>query len=76
MHLKERISNVREIEWHYETATNFRSGAKYPVNAGGFEPTHEQIASRAYERWLERGSEHGEHEQDWMDAEQDLKDPL
>ena len=51
-------------------------GQSTPLNAGGFEPTHEQIASRAYERWLERGSEHGEHEQDWMDAEQDLKNPL
>ncbi len=35
-------------------------------------PTHEQIAKRSYELYLERGSVHGFHEQDWLQAEAEL----
>jgi len=34
--------------------------------------TAEQIAERAYFRWLERGCPMGSPEQDWFDAEQEL----
>lgn len=36
-------------------------------------PTHEQIARRAYELFLARGGGHGRHEDDWMQAERELK---
>ena len=36
-------------------------------------PTHEQIARRAYELFLARGGGHGQHEQDWAQAERELK---
>lgn len=36
-------------------------------------PTHEQIARRAYEIFLARGGGHGQHEQDWAQAERELK---
>lgn len=36
-------------------------------------PTHEQIARRAYELYLARGGRHGSHEQDWLQAERELK---
>jgi hypothetical protein len=36
-------------------------------------PTHEQIALRAYERWLRRGRPQGTDKQDWFEAETDLK---
>ncbi|HZI08060.1 MAG TPA: DUF2934 domain-containing protein [Archangium sp.] len=36
-------------------------------------PTHEQIARRAYELFLARGAGHGQHEQDWAQAERELK---
>lgn len=36
-------------------------------------PTHEQIARRAYELYLARGGQHGSHEQDWHQAERELK---
>jgi hypothetical protein len=36
-------------------------------------PTHEQIARRAYEIFLARGAGHGQHEQDWAQAERELK---
>ncbi len=37
------------------------------------EPTHEQIAVRAEQLWRERGGHHGSHNQDWLQAEQELK---
>jgi len=35
--------------------------------------THEQIASRAYEIFLARGGQHGHAEQDWAQAERELR---
>ena len=34
---------------------------------------HEKIAMRAYEKWCQRGCMHGTHQQDWLDAEAELK---
>jgi hypothetical protein len=34
---------------------------------------HEQIARRAYEIFLARGGQHGHHEQDWQQAERELR---
>ncbi len=36
-------------------------------------PTHEQIARRAYEIFLARGGTHGNAEQDWIQAERELR---
>jgi Protein of unknown function (DUF2934) len=36
------------------------------------DPSHEQIAVRAYEIWQLRGGSHGGHEADWFQAEQEL----
>jgi hypothetical protein len=36
-------------------------------------PTHEQIARRAYELYLARGATDGQAEQDWTQAERELK---
>jgi Protein of unknown function (DUF2934) len=36
-------------------------------------PTYEQIARRAYEIFLARGGSHGHHEDDWFQAERELK---
>lgn len=33
---------------------------------------HEEIADRAYQRYLERGSQHGHDVDDWLSAEQEL----
>jgi len=35
-------------------------------------PTHDEIAFLALQYWEQRGCAHGEHEQDWLRAEQDL----
>jgi hypothetical protein len=36
-------------------------------------PTHEQIARRAYALFLARGGGHGHHEDDWLQAERELR---
>ena len=35
-------------------------------------PTHEEIAIRSYELYLERGAEPGHAEEDWLRAESEL----
>jgi Protein of unknown function (DUF2934) len=46
--------------------------ASGPVIGHG-EPTLDEIRQRAYERYLERGGRHGEHFDDWLQAEKELK---
>jgi hypothetical protein len=38
-------------------------------------PTQHQIATRAYEIYLERGATHGDPMQDWLRAERELAAP-
>jgi DUF2934 family protein len=37
------------------------------------EPSVDDIRRRAYERYLERGGNHGRHFDDWLEAEQELR---
>jgi hypothetical protein len=50
-------------------------GAPAPESFGGpvIEPTLDDIRRRAYERYLERGGKHGQHFDDWLEAERELK---
>jgi hypothetical protein len=43
------------------------------VSAVGAEPSQEEIARLAYLYWLDRGGEHGSAEEDWLRAEQELR---
>ncbi len=36
-------------------------------------PTREQIAKRAHELWVKNGCKHGQDEQNWLEAERQLK---
>ena len=36
-------------------------------------PLHQDVAQRAYELWVQRGSRHGHHHSDWFDAEEELR---
>lgn len=49
-----------------------------PQTGGGKSaPTHEQIATRAYEKWLKKGRPSGNTQiQDWLEAEAELKNEL
>jgi hypothetical protein len=40
-------------------------------SSGG--PSLDDIRRRAYERYLERGGNHGQHFDDWLEAEKELK---
>jgi hypothetical protein len=48
-----------------------------PVKAGSKTkkagPSLEEISRRAYEIYQARGGEHGRHEEDWQQAERELK---
>ncbi|XXF79843.1 DUF2934 domain-containing protein [Myxococcaceae bacterium GXIMD 01537] len=35
--------------------------------------SHEEIARRAYDIFVARGGQHGNHEEDWLQAERELK---
>jgi len=37
------------------------------------EISRDQIAKRAYELYLARGGQHGRHEEDWQQAERELR---
>jgi hypothetical protein len=41
--------------------------------AASREPSHDEIRHRAYERYLERGGNHGRHFDDWVEAEKELR---
>ncbi|WNG49515.1 DUF2934 domain-containing protein [Archangium minus] len=43
------------------------------ANSNRSGPTQEQIARRAYELFLARGGSHGRHEDDWIQAERELR---
>lgn len=49
--------------------------AQTPVEATGrsIQPTYTQIAERAHYFFVERGRQHGFHEQDWLRAEYELR---
>jgi hypothetical protein len=49
------------------------SKSKVTMVAAKSEPTHEEIAARAYEIFLSRGGEPGHHEEDWLMAESQLR---
>jgi hypothetical protein len=38
-----------------------------------FTPTDEDIRRRAYERYQQRGANHGQHFDDWLEAEKELR---
>jgi hypothetical protein len=48
---------------------DIRNGADLAI-----EPTHEDIALRAYQLFEERGGEHGDDLKDWLQAERELRD--
>jgi hypothetical protein len=50
--------------------------AARPSRKSGGAPTHEQIAQRAYELFLQRGAQHGRDYDDWLIAETELATTL
>lgn len=52
---------------HYPEQNEVDSETTFPG------PLHHDVAQRAHELWLKRGAGHGSHEQDWFDAEEELR---
>jgi Protein of unknown function (DUF2934) len=42
-------------------------------SVGIIEPSHNEIAEAAYQRYLSRGGAHGQDIDDWMEAERELR---
>jgi hypothetical protein len=57
------------------TTTTTPSGTRRRVQRAVVAP-HEEIARRAYEFFLSRGSEHGRDLDDWLRAERELQPKL
>jgi len=49
------------------------AGTKPPRATARAKITYEQIAQRAHEIWVKQGCEHGQDQQNWLDAERQLK---
>jgi hypothetical protein len=50
-----------------------RATAARTTTAPAASPTHEAIATRAYELFLQRGADHGQDFDDWLAAERELQ---
>ena len=56
------------------TTTTLRpAGSKAPQAAAQVKSAREQIAQRAHEIWVKNGCKHGQDEQNWLEAERQLK---
>ncbi len=58
---------------HMPTQQVPESSARNAATSNRNGPTYEQIARRAYALFLARGGGHGHHEDDWHQAERELK---
>jgi hypothetical protein len=56
------------------TTTTLRpAGMQAPAAVGSVKITREQIAKRAHDIWVKNGCKHGQDEQNWLEAERQLK---
>ncbi len=55
------------------TTTLHPVGAQAPAPAKPVKVTREQIAKRAHDIWVKNGCKHGQDEQNWLEAERQLK---
>lgn len=46
---------------------------RHEVDAEPFRDYEAEIAQRAHELWIERGCRQGSHQQDWLDAEREIR---
>jgi len=49
------------------------SSADSTGGAAAFNPTYDEIAEAAYQRYLQRGGSDGQDFEDWLEAERELK---
>jgi hypothetical protein len=68
---KNRGTDIRESEMPAELD---RADDRLRSMSMGSEPSEEDIRMRAYQKYDERGGTHGYAVNDWIDAEQDLRE--
>ncbi len=62
---------------HGHVSDHVRRGARRRQRHGGGarrQPSHEEIAAVAYQRYLSRGAAHGQDCDDWLAAERELSE--
>jgi hypothetical protein len=64
----------REVQQAPGDAVAARAAFGTPAASEGGQPTAEDIRRRAYEMYLERGASHGSDFDDWLKAEQELRE--
>lgn len=65
--------NHSKTSHHTPTQQMPETPARNAAASNRTSPTQEQIAKRAYEIFLARGGGHGRHQEDWAQAERELK---
>ena len=48
-------------------------GAHDTAERGNYQPSYDEIAAAAYQRYLSRGGAHGQDFEDWLQAERELQ---
>ncbi|HEY5056680.1 MAG TPA: DUF2934 domain-containing protein [Acidobacteriaceae bacterium] len=70
---KKATAKPRAAAGTKKTVAKEADGAAGRAKLVVYVPTHEEIAFLALQYWEQRGHAHGEHEQDWLRAEQQLR---
>ena len=57
-----------------DLAADMSVGAGSSDSAASHEPSYDEIAEAAYQRYLRRGGQHGQDWDDWLEAERSLRE--
>jgi hypothetical protein len=55
------------------TPTKPQTSPMPPQSSSQTGPGHDKIAMRAYQKWVQRGCPQGSEQQDWLEAEAELR---
>ncbi len=67
-------STSKPVQQRTESRQALSPQASAPAHAlDAATPPTEEVAALAYQLWIERGSPHGSHDEDWYRAEQQLR---
>lgn len=73
-HTLEEAANSENTLQGYAAMNDADENSEIAEEAASEQPSdHEAIAQLAYQYYLERGGEHGSHEEDWYRAEQEIR---
>jgi hypothetical protein len=76
VHSEEKRRKENRMRTQPELARPTPIAGEPPSASGALQPTHDEIAARAYELYERRGDQNGSDVQDWLSAESQLRDEL